>query len=76
MISRGLICQVLACVEQWKEQKHVGDQLEGGGGQDFFKDIAALLETVDYALLDATFFADGELGNRDMSQIPHPFVAE
>jgi pyrroloquinoline quinone biosynthesis protein B len=43
---------------------------------DWDKDIAALLETVDYALLDATFFADGELGNRDMSQIPHPFVAE
>ena len=43
---------------------------------DWDTDIAALLETVDYALLDATFFADGELGNRDMSQIPHPFVAE
>jgi len=43
---------------------------------DWDTDIAALLKTVDYALLDATFFADGELGNRDMSQIPHPFVVE
>ena len=31
---------------------------------------------VDYAFLDATFFADGELPNRDMSKIPHPFVTE
>jgi len=29
---------------------------------------------VDYALLDATFFANGEIPNRDMSEIPHPFV--
>ena len=43
---------------------------------DWDTDIAALIKTVDYALLDATFFADGELGNRDMSQIPHPFVVE
>jgi pyrroloquinoline quinone biosynthesis protein B len=43
---------------------------------DWDTDIVALIKTVDYALLDATFFADGELGNRDMSQIPHPFVAE
>ena len=35
-----------------------------------------MIKTVDYALLDATFFADGELGNRDMSQIPHPLVVE
>jgi pyrroloquinoline quinone biosynthesis protein B len=39
-------------------------------------DIKALIRSVDYALLDATFFADGELPGRDMSKIPHPFVAE
>lgn len=39
-------------------------------------DIRALIRTVDYALLDATFFADGELPGRDMSKIPHPFVVE
>jgi pyrroloquinoline quinone biosynthesis protein B len=32
--------------------------------------------TVDYAFLDATFFKNGELPNRDMSEIPHPFVEE
>ncbi len=39
-------------------------------------DIREIIRSVDYALIDATFFADGELGERDMSQIPHPFVAE
>lgn len=43
---------------------------------DWEVDIAELVLQVDYALLDATFYADGELGNRDMSQIPHPFVSE
>ncbi|MEC4728196.1 pyrroloquinoline quinone biosynthesis protein PqqB [Shewanella sp. D64] len=38
--------------------------------------IADLIRTVDYALIDATFFANGELGNRDMSKVPHPFVSE
>lgn len=39
-------------------------------------DIRELIRSVDYALLDATFFADGELGNRDMSELGHPFVSE
>ena len=38
--------------------------------------LAEELQKVDYAFLDATFFADGELPNRDMSKIPHPFVTE
>ena len=39
-------------------------------------DISELVKSVDYALLDATFYADGELPGRDMSQIGHPFVSE
>ena len=38
--------------------------------------LVELVKTVDYALIDATFFADGELPGRDMSKIPHPFVSE
>ncbi len=34
------------------------------------------ITTVDVALLDATFFAAGELPNRDMSEIGHPLVAD
>lgn len=31
---------------------------------------------MDHALIDATFYADGELPGRDMSKIPHPYVVE
>ena len=39
------------------------------------KNIKEMIKIVDYALLDGTFYKDGEL-NRDMSEIPHPFVKE
>jgi pyrroloquinoline quinone biosynthesis protein B len=39
-------------------------------------DIRDVIRSVDYALLDASFFADGELKGRDMSVILHPFVSE
>ena len=37
--------------------------------------ILPLIQKVDYAFLDATFYKNGEL-KRDMSEIPHPFVEE
>jgi pyrroloquinoline quinone biosynthesis protein B len=37
--------------------------------------LADVVRGADLVFLDATFFADGELG-RDMSSIPHPFVTE
>ncbi len=39
-------------------------------------DIRELVREVDFALLDGSFFADGELPGRDMSEIPHPYVQE
>ena len=38
--------------------------------------IETRLARVDVALLDATFFADGEVPGRAMAEIPHPFVVE
>jgi pyrroloquinoline quinone biosynthesis protein B len=38
--------------------------------------IEDLLATVDVALLDATFFGDGELPGRAIAEVPHPFVVE
>jgi pyrroloquinoline quinone biosynthesis protein B len=35
-----------------------------------------VLAEVDVALLDGTFFADGEVAGRSMAEIPHPFVVE
>lgn len=40
------------------------------------RDINQLLGEVDIALLDGTFYADGEIPGRDMSEIPHPFIEE
>jgi len=34
------------------------------------------LAKVDYAFLDATFYDGEEINNRDISEIPHPFVIE
>lgn len=40
------------------------------------KDIREEIKRVDYALLDATFYSNKEINNRDMTEIPHPFVIE
>jgi len=39
-------------------------------------DIVEQIKSVDYAFIDATFFSNGELPHRDMSEVPHPFVEE
>ncbi len=39
------------------------------------RSILTYIKEVDIALLDATFFKNGEI-NRDMSEVPHPFVEE
>lgn len=39
-------------------------------------DINTLIGRVDYAFLDGTFYRNGEIWGRDMSQIPHPFIEE
>ncbi len=45
--------------EAWdREGRHLEDMLDG----------------VDVAYLDGTFFADREVGGRDMSGFPHPFI--
>lgn len=40
------------------------------------RDVKEVVQSVDVAFLDATFFADGELGHRDMAEIPHPRVVD
>ena len=40
------------------------------------RSIIELVRDVDIAFLDGTFFADGELPGRNMSEIPHPFIRE
>lgn len=40
------------------------------------RNIIDLIKKVDYALLDATFYKDGELPNRNMNEVLHPFAEE
>ena len=37
--------------------------------------IEEQIKSVDAAFLDATFFANGEIPGRDMSNFPHPFIS-
>jgi pyrroloquinoline quinone biosynthesis protein B len=40
------------------------------------KNILEEIKKVDYAFLDATFYSGKEINNRDITQIPHPFIIE
>jgi pyrroloquinoline quinone biosynthesis protein B len=40
------------------------------------KSIVDEITNVDVALIDGTFYSNGELPGRDMKEIPHPFVVE
>ena len=39
-------------------------------------DLASMVQSVDLAFIDASFYGPGELPGRDMSLIPHPTVVE
>jgi pyrroloquinoline quinone biosynthesis protein B len=48
-------------IDKWhKWQRKILDEVKG----------------IDIALLDGTFYKNGEIPNRDMSEIPHPFIEE
>jgi len=38
--------------------------------------IVSWIKSVDYAFIDGTFYQNGEIWGRDMSEIPHPFIKE
>ena len=42
----------------------------------FDNDIKELVKESNLALLDGTFYKDGELTGRAMSEVPHPFIEE
>ena len=44
--------------------------------QKWDQDLAALVASVDYALLDGTFYSADELPGRTLEQIPHPLVPD
>lgn len=44
--------------------------------EKWHRNIDSLISSVDYAFIDATFFDAAEINNRNISEIPHPFVIE
>ncbi|MHC5012733.1 MAG: MBL fold metallo-hydrolase, partial [Planctomycetota bacterium] len=44
--------------------------------EDWDRDIREVVEEVDYAFLDATFFSLDELPHRDIEKVRHPLVTE
>ena len=40
------------------------------------RDIVEEVKSVDYAFIDGSFYQDGEIKGRSMSEIPHPFIRE
>lgn len=40
------------------------------------KNIIDEIKKVDYAFLDGSFYSEKEINNRDISEIPHPFIIE
>ncbi|MCF8223573.1 MAG: hypothetical protein K9J25_10530 [Bacteroidales bacterium] len=40
------------------------------------ENIADKVKTCDIAFVDGTFYSEGELGGRNMEEIPHPFIVE
>jgi pyrroloquinoline quinone biosynthesis protein B len=44
--------------------------------QKWNNDIVQLVKDNDLLFLDGTFFMNGEIVGKDMSEIPHPFISE
>ena len=44
--------------------------------ENWDRDIGEVILENDYILIDGTFFGDGEIPNRSMEEIPHPFIIE
>ncbi|GMQ80738.1 MAG: pyrroloquinoline quinone biosynthesis protein PqqB [Rhodothermia bacterium] len=51
-------------IDSWEEWDDQGRRLEG------------VLQSVDLAFIDGSFFANGEIPGRDMSGFPHPFISQ
>jgi len=49
-------------IDSWEEWDTDGHRIEG------------VLQSVDVAFVDGSFFANGEIPGRDMSAFPHPFI--
>ncbi len=56
-------------IDKWERW----DERDAGAGP--VGAVERLIASVDFALLDGCFFADGEIPGRSMADIPHPFIS-
>ena len=86
-ISQGLRVTPLLVPHRAEYTETAGYRIEGPNRKAVFipdidkweqweRPIEAIIQANDYVLIDATFFADGEIPGRPMKEIPHPFVQE
>lgn len=57
-------------IDKWNKWERPARPGHSGG------DIKDYVKQCDYLFLDGTFYKDGELPGRNISEIPHPFVQE
>lgn len=83
----GLFIEPFLVPHRDEYSETVGFRIMGDGGSVLFipdidkwekwdQDIFKVIQHVDIALVDGTFYSQDELPNRDMSEIPHPFIVE
>ncbi|HKK74474.1 MAG TPA: MBL fold metallo-hydrolase [Saprospiraceae bacterium] len=85
--SSGLAVLAMRVPHRDEFSETVGYSIRGGNKKALFipdidkwqlweRSIDSVSQQHDWSFLDGSFFANGEIPGRDMSEIPHPFVQE
>ena len=86
-LKNGLIVEPFLVPHRDEFSETVGYYIKRKGGkvalyipdidkwEEWEENVIAVIPRVDYAFIDGTFFADGEVP-RPMSEVPHPFISE
>jgi pyrroloquinoline quinone biosynthesis protein B len=86
-LDSGLVVTPFLVPHRDEYSETVGFRIEGPRRQLTFipdidkwerwsRPIEGVLDSCDVALLDGTFYRDGELPGRSMAEVPHPFIEE
>jgi pyrroloquinoline quinone biosynthesis protein B len=87
IISKNIAIKPVIVPHRDEFSETVGFVIKGNNRQVLFipdidkwakwqRNIVEEVGKVDLALLDGTFYKNGEIPNRNMSEIPHPFIEE
>ena len=86
-LANGLVIEPILVPHRDEYSETVGFQIMGGNNSILYipdidkwekwdQNIFKRIQHIDMALLDGTFYSQDELPNRNMSDIPHPFIVE